>query len=102
LYVRSDDGVDRLRLLERPDGVLEDDLHPPAELLEVLALLGEHVLAADGRRTRRPRQQLEQGPAERRLAAAGLADQPQDLAAVDLERHVVHGPHIADLAPQEP
>ena len=44
---------------------------------------------------RRPlRQQAEDAAAERRLAAAGLADEAEDVARVDLERDAVDGAHL--------
>jgi hypothetical protein len=38
------------------------------------------------------------GPGEGRLAAARLADEPERLAAVHVERHAVHGAHVAHAA----
>ena len=42
--------------------------------------------------------QAQQRPADRRLAAARLAHQAQRLAVADLERDVVHGLDVADVA----
>ncbi len=46
--------------------------------------------------------QTEEGPSERGLAAAGLADQPEDLAATDLEADAVDGLDVGHDAPQDP
>ena len=43
-------------------------------------------------------EQAQQRPGEGRLAAAGLADQPQRLALGELEAHVVDGVHAGHLA----
>ena len=43
-------------------------------------------------------EQLEQGAADRRLAAAALADQPQRLAALDVERHAIDRMDVAGHA----
>ena len=40
--------------------------------------------------------------AQRRLAASGLADEPEDLAATDVERDVVDRAHASGLATEEP
>ena len=46
--------------------------------------------------------EAEQRPAKRRLAATGLADQAEDLAAPDVEGHVVDGPDVADDPAKDP
>ncbi len=61
----------------------------------------EDVLAVERRRSRGRRDQADERPAEGRLAAAGLADEPEDLAALDLEADVVDGLHVADLAAED-
>ena len=45
--------------------------------------------------------QPQQQPRGRRLAAAGLAHEPERLAAHDVERDAVDGLHRADLAAEE-
>jgi len=40
--------------------------------------------------------------ADGRLAAAGFADQRQRLAAVDVERHAIHGPDRCRRLPEAP
>ncbi len=45
--------------------------------------------------------ELEERPAERRLAAARLAHEPEDLAASDLEADAVDGLHIPEVPAEE-
>ena len=89
----ADDVAHRHAGVERGVGVLEDYLH--------LAAVGQHVrlylllrvkdnLAAVYDFARGRLGQAEQGPARRRLAAAGLPDQAECLALLDEEAHVVH------------
>ena len=93
--------------VERRERVLEDDLHLAADRLQLRA-----ATAASGRpwspswrkqtsplgRLRRPQ---DQSPG-RGLAAAGLADQAERLALVDLEADAVDGLDLADHAAQQP
>ena len=50
----------------------------------------------------RRRDEPEDRPAERRLPAARLADEPQDLAAPQVDRDVVHGAYVPGLATEDP
>ena len=85
----GNDLVDRLLGVERGIRILEDDLHILAhvphlgfrELGDILSFK-EHL--AGGRLN-----ETKNGPARRGLAAAGLADQPQRLAALQVEADVV-------------
>ena len=43
----------------------------------------------------------EHRPADGRLAAAGLADEAERLAALDRERHAVHGLDVTDVAVED-
>ena len=86
--------------------VLEDHLHLPAQRpqlvarqagdVDLAAFAGAESDRAVGRRDG-PQDAARGGG----LAAAGFADQRQRLAAGDLERHVIDGPHLPDDAPQE-
>ena len=95
------DCLDRHRRVQGRMRILEDDLHPPpvvaqlalAQLRDVAAL--EHDAALG-----RP-DEAQQRPAERRLAAARLADEPQHLALAEVERDVVDCLDLAGLAPEE-
>ena len=84
-----DDLLDRLALVQRRVRVLEDDLHLAAQPAELAGGDTEEVgrLEMDGARGRlvEPEQQAR----ERRLPRAGLADEPDRLAAVEHERDVV-------------
>ena len=61
----------------------------------------EDRLAVDRHRARRRRDEPQDDLAERRLAAAGLADQAERLAASHVEADAVDGPDRADLANAE-
>ena len=87
----ADRGADRHRRVQRCVRVLEDDLQPPAKrahlgLAEPGDLLALELDAAAGRLD-----QPEQGPAQRRLARARLADEPEDLAVAKVEADPVDG-----------
>ena len=88
--------------VERADGVLEDDLHVPAHRLQLGAAETPHVDAVEldlaGGRLEQPQQRA----AERRLAAAGLADEADRLAAEDVEVDAVHRLELADGPLQDP
>ena len=98
----ADDVEDRHPRVERPERVLEDDLHPAPQRPHVVGVdVGELVAVEhDGAGGRR--RQLEDGPAERGLAAAGLADEAEDLAGEDVEVDAVDRVHGADLLAQQP
>ena len=84
------------RLLEdQPEvGTAEPTQLPVGHADEVPAAV-DHLAVGD----RSVRQQPEDAPAERRLAATRLADEPDDLARVDVERDAVDGPHRATRRP---
>ena len=98
----ADDVRDRHPRVERPERVLEDDLHPAAQRPHVLGIDVGELVAVEHDPAVRGRGQLDDRPPERRLAAARLADQRERLAGHDLEVHAVHGVHGADLAAHDP
>ena len=79
--------------VQRLVGVLEDHLDPPAQRPQarLAADLGARRRDRAGRRRHEPEQRARQ----RRLAAARLADDAEDLAAPPLERHAVERPRRA-------
>ncbi len=95
------------RLLHRPAGiqrvvrVLEDDLHAPAQAFAVLGQprlqrpAFEHDLAPIA--VHQPHDES----AQRRLAAAGFADQPERLARLHVEADVIHRAHPRAGTPQQ-
>ena len=86
--------------IERGVGILEDDLHVPAQPAQrILAEVGD-FLALEAHGARRRVHQAQHQTSGGRLAAARLADQRQRLAAGDLEAHVFDGAHEADLPAQ--
>src|SRR6185437_1165000 len=92
------DVTDTATRIERGDRVLEDELRPPAHLPQGLAPHGGEILAVEQHPARYSRAQLQYRAAEGRFAATGLADEPQRLAARDLEadiRNGMYGP-VAD------
>ena len=88
--------------VERPDRVLEDDLHVPARLLQVLAAEPDDVDAVEHDLAGGRLEQAQDRPTERRLAAPGLADEPERLASADVEIDAVDGLQVAGRALEEP
>ncbi len=94
----ADGRRDRRARVERGVRVLEHDLHPAPVALELVALeVGDVVPVEDDSAAGRLDEAEERAP-DGRLAAAGLPDQAERLAAPDLEADVVDGLHVADLA----
>src|SRR3989442_6203601 len=62
---------------------------------------GGEVAAVEGDRTGGWPDDPQDGSADGRLAAARFADQPERLARVDVEGHVVDGVDVADGPPQD-
>jgi hypothetical protein len=87
--------------VQRGVGVLVDHLHAPPVGQQGLALEMRDVLPVDADRPGGRLEQLEQRAPDRRLAAAALADQPQRLAAADLEAHAVDGMDLARHAREQ-
>ena len=94
-----DDGVEVARdllALHPQDGAVQEDVLASGELgMKARADLEQAAdappdLRAPPRRRGDPRQDLQQ----RRLARAVLADDPEDLSLLDLERDVVEGPDL--------
>src|SRR5690606_27980603 len=88
--------ADRGPGVERRVGVLEDDLHLPAQGGELATAGPADVDAVEEHGALVGREQAEEQAAERRLAAARLPHQPEDLAGEDVEVDAVDGPYVAD------
>ena len=87
--------------IERGVGVLKDDLHVPAQPPQcILAEIGD-FLAPETHRARRRIHQAQHETSRGRLAATGLADQRQRLAARDLEADILDGAHQTHLPAQD-
>jgi hypothetical protein len=90
------------RRVERRVGVLEDDLRLPAQRAELplrhLRDLAPFELHTSLGRLDEP----EDGAPEGRLAASGLADEAEHLAAPELDRDVVDRPDVTRLPSDEP
>ena len=93
----ADDVADGHARVQGGVGVLEDHLHAAAHLPHLLSgerrQLGPVELHRSGRRL----VELEDRPAGRRLAAAGLADEAERLALLDEEVDPVDRAHRTDL-----
>src|SRR5215207_37283 len=83
--------------VQRGERVLEDHLHPPPQRAQLsLAGVGDVAPVEDDAPAGRL-VQAQQRTADGRLAAARLANETERLAAVDLERDVVDGAHVAHV-----
>src|SRR5262249_27309842 len=82
-------------------GILEDDLHVPAQSAQLALVEAVDVAVAVEDVAGAALDQPEHQPAQGRLAAAGLADQPQGLAFGDGEADAVDGAHRGDLARED-
>ena len=82
--------VDRVPGVQRPQGVLQHQLHLPAVGLQAPIV---QRLALEDDLARRRALQPEKRACQRRLAAAGLAHERDDLAGVDLEVDPVDRAH---------
>ncbi len=94
--------LDRHGRVQRGVRILEDDLHLAPDAAQLALGHARDLAAVEEHALRRSPDEAEQRPPERRLAAAGLADEPEHLALVEVERHVVDRLHVARLAPDEP
>src|SRR3954467_5339692 len=95
-----DDSADAVSRVQRRKRILEHHLHAPADGPHLLlAQLGDVApLEEDLPAGRLVQAQARAG--DRGLAAAGLADEADRLAALDRQRDVVHGTDVADVAIQ--
>src|SRR5581483_2089487 len=82
--------------IERADRVLEDDLHVAASRLQLAARERRQLEALEEDLSLRRLDEAEERPPERRLAAPGLADEADGLAAAHLEVDAVHRLHLRD------
>jgi hypothetical protein len=87
--------------VERSVGVLEHDLHPPAQASHRPRIKARQVMAVEGDAASRGLDQSQQKPARGRLAAAGFADEPQRLATVYGEIESVHRAQSRRPAPEQ-
>ncbi len=98
----GDDLADAHARVQRAHGVLEDHLHPAPQGVHVArAGLGD-VGTGEADRAAGRLDEPQQRAAQRRLPAAGLANEPERLAAPDLEVDAVDRAHVADRAPHHP
>ena len=94
----ADHARNRVARVQRRVRILEDHLHPPPQRAHLrLAEVGD-VGAVEGDLPGGRLVEAEERAADGRLAAARLADEPERLAALDLERDAVDGLDVADVA----
>ena len=96
-----DDLSHSLVWIERRVGVLKDHLDLPSDRLQFLARETDDLIAAVADRAGGRFEQLEDRPAECRLAAAGLADQAECLALVQGEADVIDGLDVRHRSVEE-
>src|SRR5206468_1957291 len=77
------------------------DLHLAAKTAQFALGHADYLLTFEANTSRRCRDEAEEGATERRLSAPGLANQPEDLASSNVERHVVDGSDASGLAAEE-
>ena len=83
------DVADVHRGVQRRVRVLEDHLQVAAELAAILAADPGDVVALECDRARGDRRQAQDGPADRRLSRARLADEAERATLADAQRHPV-------------
>src|SRR5581483_2260535 len=93
----ADDAADGLARVQRGERVLEDHLHVPTPLAERPALQVRDVLALELDLALGHVVQPHDHASEGRLAAPGLAHEPDGLARVDVQVHTVDGVDVADV-----
>ena len=98
----GDDLPHRHSRVQRAVGVLEDHLEPAPDLPQLALGQRGEVAALEDDLARGRLLELEDAPAGGRLAAAGLPDQAQGLAAADGEAHAVHRLDHGRRAAEEP
>src|SRR5262249_47817505 len=77
-----------------------DDLEPSPHATDLVAVEREHVHPVEVHAPAVRLLEPDDAAPERRLAATGLADETERLAAVDVERDAVHGSdHLSAAAP---
>ena len=93
----ADHPPDRVARVQRGVRVLEDHLHPLPQRPQLALAHVRDVGAVEEDRAAGGLVQAQQRPADRRLAAARLADEPERLAALDRQRDAVDRLHVADV-----
>src|SRR6266545_4102321 len=92
----ADDVPDCHPRIQRGIGILEDDLRLPAHRPQLASRDRRQLPPEEAHRPGGRLQELEDAVSRRRLARAGLADQAERLAGVDVERDVVDGLDVVD------
>ena len=94
---RADDLADTFARVQGGVRVLEDDLQLAPKRAEIALRELRDVLAGERDSAVGQRKQTDKAAPERRLPAAGLADEPEGLSLPNLQRDVVDRMHPRDL-----
>ena len=97
----GDDLPDRHPRIQRAVRILEDHLHLATDRTQRVLVERRQVASLEEDLTAGRPLELQDASAGRRLAAPGLADEPEGLAAADLEAHAVDGTDEAASAPEQ-
>ena len=97
----ADDAADRHARVQRCERVLEDYLHVATERAKRVSAEVRDVAALEPDLAGRRLDEAQDAAAGRRLAAAGLADEPKRLSSRDVEADAIDGMHAVDLARED-
>ena len=86
----GDDLTNRHTRIQRSIGILENELHLAAHVLDLMLAHLRNVFALEEHLAGRRLGEAHDGAARRGLTATGLANQTEGLARIDLKRDVVH------------
>src|SRR5688572_9685609 len=92
----TDNVADGHSRVQAADRVLKDDLHVLPKSAELVAVIGEEVLAAIFDFSAGCRDEPEDRPPDGCLSAAAFTDEPERPAGLHVERHAVDGFHVPD------
>ena len=93
----ADDAADRVARVQRGERILEDHLHAPPERTHIPFAELRDVLPVEDDATAGRVVEAQDRSADGRLPAAGLAHEPERLAALDRQRDAVHRLDVADV-----
>ena len=94
----SDDLAHPLAGVQRSERILEDHLHLAAQRTQIATGAAHQFLALEAHRARRRRHQLQDRPAQCRLAATGFAYQAECFALIQGEADSVDGTYLGYFA----
>jgi hypothetical protein len=92
----GDDRLDRHTRVEGSVGVLENDLHLPAQGAQTRRRCGRNGLPIETHLACGRFHEAQHAPPQSRLATSGLADKTERLSLANRERNPIHGLHLPD------